>query len=738
MCYGNDKCPSFYCRCKDGKKRKRNGSTASFLARILYIFVRLIHPFYYPSGVYMKKFMLKRVKTSLFHQMNSVLVLLCIFSVPLAAQDMAFRLAPLFQNNMVLQQQTNCTIWGKGIPQTTVSIRTSWGKQVSTLVQQDSSWSTKVPTPKAGGPFQISLRHGTSLVVIRNILVGEVWLCSGQSNMEMPLEGWPPSDTIANSTNEIDQALYPSIRMFTVMHSFEPAPVDYCVGNWSECSPVDVRSFSATAYYFGKQLQKALHVPIGLINSSFGGTFVEAWMDKNSISAFEEYAGTLKKLDESRDKFQSLVQWITKHPSLTITEQDPLRRYMGLNFNDEQCANKLFRDDAWPEMKLPTYWEQTEVGNFDGVVWFRKLIDLPSAWRGKDLTLCLGPIDDIDETYVNGTKVGEHTSDGFWSIDRVYKIPGSLSVDSLLQIAVRVIDLRGGGGIWGKNTKMVLSLDSSNSISLETKWKYLPVAELRSNVFYIFGASGNEYVNRPKFPVSLSQDSPTSLFNGMINPLVPFTIKGAIWYQGENNVSNAGLYRKLFASLITGWRNDFQCGEFPFYYVQIAPYDYGVNSRSHLLREAQLQTMSVKNTGMVVIMDVGNPKNIHPAYKEHVGKRLAAWALTKTYGKNIPYSGPIYKSMKTAKGKLVLLFTHADKGLEIKERNKENNFFIAGEDKVFKKAIVKVEGSKLVVSNPEITKPIAVRYAWSNIDEGTLFNKEGLPASSFRTDNWNE
>jgi sialate O-acetylesterase len=526
--------------------------------------------------------------------------------------------------------------------------------------------------------------------------------------------------------------------MFTVMRSFEPAPVENCVGSWSECSPLDVRSFSATAFYFGRALHKALKVPIGLINSSFGGTFIESWMDKNSLSAFEEYTGTLKQLNESRDKFQSLVQWIVNHPVIPVTEQDPLRRYVGLNFNDEQCSNKNFNDNPWPEMKLPTLWEQTEVGGFDGAVWFRKLVELPSAWKGQDLTLCLGPIDDMDETYVNGKKVGEHISDGFYSVDRVYKIPGSLVQDSLLQIAVRVIDIRGGGGLWGKSTKMALVRDSSNTISLETKWKYLPVAELRSNTFYVFGAEGMEYANRPKFPFNLSQDTPTSLFNGMINPLVPFAIKGAIWYQGENNVSNSWLYTRLLNSLIDGWRKDFQCGEFPFYYVQIAPYDYGVNSKSQLLREAQLQAMSVKNTGMAVIMDIGNPKNIHPADKENVGKRLAAWALAKTYGKKVPFTGPVYKSMTAGKGKIILSFDYATKGLVLKERNGENNFQIAGEDKVFRNATVKVEGARLVISNPEIANPVAVRYAWSNMEEATVFNKDGLPASSFRTDTWPE
>jgi sialate O-acetylesterase len=222
----------------------------------------------------------------------------------------------------------------------------------------------------------------------------------------------------------------------------------------------------------------------------------------------------------------------------------------------------------------------------------------------------------------------------------------------------------------------------------------------------------------------------------MINPLVPFTIKGVIWYQGENNASNASLYSRLFPAMINDWRRVFSCGDFQFNFVQLAPYNYGTETQSQLLRESQLQTLSVKNTGMAVILDIGDPKNIHPADKENVGKRLALWALTKTYGKKMTYSGPLYKSMKVLKGKIVLTFDYAGKGLVIKERLGEHNFIIAGEDKVFKKATVRIDGKRLIVSSPEIAKPVAVRYVWSNTEEGTLFNKEGLPASSFRTDNW--
>ncbi len=674
-----------------------------------------------------------------FYRLISFVVMNLLFYVCLFAQTNLLQLAPLFQDNMVLQQQQLVPVWGKGTPGENVTVKTSWGKTVSATADANGRWKAVIATPKAGGPFQISVRQGNSLLVVRNILTGEVWLCSGQSNMEMPLEGWPPADTIMNSANEIEASLYPSIRLFTVKHSVEASPSDSCTGKWIECSPLDVRPFSATAYHFGKTLRNYLKVPIGLINSSYGGTFIESWMSKEALQPFQEYAESLKKLDVCEDSVRLLNQWIVQHPSINLSERDPQRKWEGLKFEDENCAAPNFNDSAWQEMKLPIFWEQTSLGDFDGVVWFRKQVVIPAEWKGKDLTLQLGPIDDMDETFINGQLIGKYIDVGYWQVDRIYKVAGSITRDSLLTIAVRVIDNQGGGGIYGRGKNLTLYKDDvSTGISLNGNWKYLPVAEYREDVLYSYGSNGNEFSKRPKLPMNFSKDTPTSLFNGMIYPLIPFTIKGVIWYQGENNVGNPMKYKKLLSTLIDNWRKDFRCGDFPFYFVQIAPYDYGVNSKSQLLREAQLQTLSVKNTGMVVTLDIGNPKNIHPANKEELGKRLAYWALAKDYKKKVPFSGPLYKSMKVIKGKIILSFDYADRGLVLKPVNGAYNFLIAGEDKVFKKAEVKVRGKTLVVSHPEIAKPVSVRYAWDNIEAGTLFNKAGLPASSFRTDDWQE
>jgi sialate O-acetylesterase len=701
-------------------------------------------PHRYESVSFLKEKTVNKPRSGLKHlrpivRSISSVVIHIVFVMHLFSQTSTFFMSPLFQDNMVLQQQCDVPVWGNGIPGTNVAIQTSWGEKTSTVVLSDSIWTTKVMTPKAGGPFQISVRHGNSLIVLRNVLVGEVWLCSGQSNMEMPLEGWPPSDTIMNSASDIEQALYPSIRLFSVMRAYEAAPSTICVGSWVECSPIDVRSFSATAFHFGKMLYSTLKVPIGLINASYGGTSVEAWMSTEVLKSFKEFSEPLKKLEESQDGFRSLTQWLTQHPVINLRNPDPLHKWDGLKFGDENCSARKYNDSAWQEMNLPILWERTSVGEFDGAVWFRKQVIIPSAWIGKDLQLQLGAIDDMDETHLNGQKVGQYLASGYWSTNRVYKIDRAIVQDSLLQIAVRVIDYGGGGGIWGNGFKMILYQDDINTgISLEGNWKYLPVAEYRTNTFFVLGAERNEFAQRPKLPIDFSPNTPTSLFNAMINPLVPFTIKGVIWYQGENNVPNPSLYKKLFPAMISDWRQVFQNRDLPFYFVQLAPYDYGQNSESQILREAQFQTLSVRKTGMAVTLDIGNPKNIHPADKESVGKRLAYWALAKTYGKKIAYSGPLYKSQKIMNGKIVLTFEYAEKGLVVKKINGEHHFMIAGKDRVFKKAVLKVDGSKLVLSHPQISKPAAVRYAWSNVEEGTLFNKEGLPASSFRTDDWEE
>ena len=669
--------------------------------------------------------------------MNLIAVIFSFLTLINSTEKTTMEIPSIFSDNMVLQQNSTASFWGKAEPRIKVNINASWGESATTNVNDDGSWLAKIKTPSAGGPFEVNLTVGDSTIIYKNILIGEVWLCSGQSNMEMPLQGWPPNDLILNSQEEIKNSSNSNIRLFSVSRAYSTEKEFNVNGKWEECNPQTIASFSATAYFFGKRLQEKLNIPIGLIHSSWGGTPVESWTSDEYLNTVDEYKPILNDIKSSSAEIQKYKEWLSSHPVINI-DKPVETRWENLDFNDEKCSYINFDDSNWKEMNLPIHWEETEVGNFDGVIWFRKKIELPESWKGKDLVLELGPIDDIDRTYINGTLVGAHEKDGFWRTERIYSVPKELLVSNEILIAVRVLDNQGGGGFFGAKEKLKIHpANSDESIPLIGNWRYLPVAEYQGQKFYVFDVDKMDYYSRPVIRISLSANTPTTLFNAMINPLVPYSIKGAIWYQGESNTGNPEAYSTLFPLMIKNWRDVWGLSDFPFYYVQIAPYIYGVETHSEFLRESQLKSLSVPNTGMVVTLDIGNINNIHPANKQDVGKRLANWALAKTYNENVLYSGPLYKSMKVEKDKIVISFDHSD-GLVVKQSEDNNNFLIAGADGVFKNADVEIENDQLILFNPGIENPVAARYAWSNTATATLFNKEGLPASSFRTDNWEE
>jgi sialate O-acetylesterase len=665
----------------------------------------------------------------------SLFVLLTILNN--AQEKSMLEIPAIFSNNMVLQQNSEVSFWGKAQANKSVNITGSWGSTVNTVVQQDSSFSTKLKTPSAGGPYQVYLQIGDTTIIYKNVMIGEVWLCSGQSNMEMPLMGWPPNDLILNSEEEIRNANNSDIRLFTVTRAVSNKKEFNCFGSWEEFTPQSAANFSATAYFFGKKLYDELKIPIGLIHSSWGGTPVESWTSNEFLATVGTYDQILNDIKNSGEEIQNYKTWLSSHPAIDLRNNKSDSRWENLSFNDENCPLTDFNDINWKEMNLPSLWEKTEIGNFDGVIWFRKKIVIPDSWKNQELVLNLGPIDDMDRTYVNGKLVGAYESEGLWQKVRSYLVQREVVQSNELTIAIRVLDNQGGGGLYGKPEQLSIHpVNSFETISLAGRWKYLPVAEYYESMIYVFGFDHNDYYNKPQMRINLSQYTPTTLYNAMINPIIPYNIKGAIWYQGESNTGNPKQYATLFPLMIKNWREDWNLGEFPFYYVQIAPYEYGDSTHSELLRESQLKCLSIPKTGMVVTLDIGNPQNIHPGNKKDVGERLALWALAKTYIKKVNFSGPIYKSMKIQKEKISLAFDYAKNGLLFKELNGENNFQIAGKDKIFKKAKVRITGNKLVVFSDEVKNPVAVRYAFTNISEATLFNKEGLPASSFRTDDW--
>jgi len=676
---------------------------------------------------------LKKINSAMIRKIKSSLLILSLLTTVNFSQS-ELRLPAIFSDNMVLQQSSDVPVWGKGNPNSMVKIFGSWGTIVESQVNSDSVWSVKIKTPEAGGPYKLTISDNEKNIEYQNVLIGEVWLCSGQSNMEMPLEGWPPESPIRNSKEEISNADNSQIRFFTVIKDISAVPKDNCKGEWTECNSKTAATFSATAFFFGQNLYNELKIPIGLIHSSWGGTPVEAWTSRKYLSKFDQFDSTFKEIDLGIPIEKNLQSWLNNFPVIDMTKRTGENIWSDLNFNDNGCSQIKYDDTKWDTMKLPTLWENTKFGQFDGAIWFRKNVQIPKKWINKKLIIELGPIDDFDVTFVNGNKVGAIEEDGNYQTKRIYSIPENVNNSDKMLIAVRVNDTRGGGGIYGKVDEMnLINPEDSSKISIAGNWRYLPVAEFKEMKYYVFGSQIGIFKERPELPIDFSAYTPTFLYNGMIAPIIPFNIKGVIWYQGEANTGNPKFYETLFPNMIENWRNDFS-NNFPFYFVQIAPFDYGPDIKSEYLRDVQRKTMDVEKTGMAVTLDIGNPDNIHPADKQDVGMRLALWALNKDYGKNVIYSGPIYKSMKIKGDKIELEFGSTGSGLVVKDG--KNQFEIAGDDQKFVPAKIKVKNNKLIIWSDSIKLPKAVRYAWSNIAQATLFNKEGLPASSFRTDNW--
>jgi len=652
------------------------------------------------------------------------------------AQDI--KLAPLFTDNMVLQQQSGATVWGTASAGEKITVSGSWGKQASTATDQSGSWKLKLETTNAGGPYTLSIKSTKSEIVLKNVLLGEVWVCSGQSNMEMPLKGWPPNDTIEASSAEIPRAKNASIRFFSVQRAFSLVKETTCSGKWLECTPESAAEFSATAYFFGKRLYNELNVPVGLINTSWGGTAAEAWTSAEALGAYSDFSDAVKRLSPLLELQKESTRWVENHKTIDISTRYELTKWENLDFGDAICAKPEAKDEAWPTLVMPKGWESSDIGNFDGVIWFRKWIEIPAESPKGDFTVNLPGIDDMDQVWVNGVKVGATEQPGFWQTPRHYPVPAGVLKPGKNLVAIRILDNQGGGGIWNGQYPMEVrsNTDTTKVVRMEGDWKYLIVAEFRAPKFYVFDAATGEGLKRPKAASEVGSATVTSLFNAMINPLIPFSIKGAIWYQGETNVGRGQQYRTLFPLMIKSWRDAWGQGAFPFYFVQLCPWNYGdaQGTASAEIRDAQRLTLGAsENTGMVVTLDVGNINNVHPTKKKPVGERLAGWALAKTYSKQIPCSGPLYKSKSVSGNKITVEFVYADKGLTLSNAP-DNGFEIAGADGNYVPAKAEIVGNKIVVSSDAIASPAKVRYAFRNVSTATLFNTEGFPASTFETE----
>lgn len=635
------------------------------------------------------------------------------------------KLPAIFGDHMVLQQKSKVAVWGWAEPGEQVKVKGSWQwlGGTSTTADDNGKWMVKIKTPKANNKPATLTITGNNEIVLNDILLGEVWICSGQSNMEMGIT------MIDNASDEIAKADYPDIRLFTVAHAIATSPKQDVTGDWVRCSPETIKThgawggFSATAYFFGRKLNQDLNVPVGLISTNWGGTVAEAWTRRAALEPFDRFSDTLAYLKDPAAAEAKLKQQYAENMKKweqQLAAIDPGTR--------DKWYEESIDETGWKEMEQPKKWSQAdnELKNVDGIVWFRRNTNLPPSWAKIDLQLHLGPIDDLDTVWVNGVEIGTTTRD--WTVPRVYTIPASVLHVGKNTIAVRIIDNQGDGGFASDNPDDMrigpVGADVKACATVAKTWKYK------------IGYEGRVPA-APQTGFNINQNTPTALYNGMIAPLIPFRIAGAIWYQGESNRYDPMLYRKLFPAMITNWRQDWGEGNFPFYYVQIAPYDYNDRLSSAALCEAQTMTMdAVPNVGMVVTDDIGTEHDIHPKDKADVGDRLAYWALAKTYGhKDVDFSGPLYKSKKYEGSTIRVYFNYVDGGLVAKD-GQLHDFEIAGIDRKFVPATAVIDGDCVVVSSDAVKDPIEVRYGWKDWFVGSLFNKGGLPASSFRTDDW--
>ena len=604
---------------------------------------------------------------------------------------------------MVLQRDLPVKLWGKADKGETVSVTLN-GQTVRTTTGKDGVWRLQLKAMPYGGPYEMTVK-GKNTIVLRNILIGDVWVCSGQSNMQF---GVANTD---NAQEEIRNARHPKIRLLTVNWSMSNVPLQeaYTRGSWVECSPETIERFSAVGYFFGREINRQTDIPIGLINASCGGTVIETWTGMQTMSTLSEYADKLERM-QSPDFSNRLKN--TKKPDLSeLLEVEPGK------------LEKWYLPETdvsdWKTTQLPSRWSDEGIKGL-GSIWYRKEFTLTAEQVKSAVTIGLGIVDDWDETYLNGQRIGTTPT---YSVNRQYPVCPDGLREGKNVLVVKVVNWGGDGGMF----------DSADRMFCRANDKYIPLTgEWRYKISTMIDVMDDIGPN----------DFPSLLYNAMIAPLTHFPVKGVIWYQGESNSLEAYKYRVLFPNLINDWRKTWNQGDFPFYFVQLA--DYGdpllepSASNWAEFRESQSLALKLPNTGQAVIFDVGNPYDIHPTNKQDVGYRLALNALAKNYGKEIVYSGPEFKTMKIEGNKIILQFAHT--GSEMIAKGKYGyltGFCIAGENQNFVWAKAVIEGNTVVVYNDEVSSPVAVRYGWANNPaDANLFNKEGLPASPFRTDTW--
>ena len=639
----------------------------------------------------------------------SAILFASLITIPLNSQ---VRLPRLISDGMVLQRDTELKIWGWAAPGEKVTVEFA-GKQYTNTTDSSGEWMVTLPPMQAGGPHTMTIVASNKLTV-SNILIGDVWLCSGQSNMELPVRRVRPlyeAEIAAAENNSIRSFTVPKRFVFTGPESDLPG------GEWRAANPETVLDFSSAAWFFAREIKQTCGVPVGILLSAFGGSPAEAWISEESLEAFPEHYAELRKLNEEsyisnieKEDRRRIADWYSN-----LQKEDLAYRAGGLRWSDIDPDS-----DDWSSFTVPGFFSATPLKGINGVVWFRKEIDIPASAAGQPGTVNLGRIVDADSAFLNGTFIGTVS---YQYPPRWYTVPAGIVKEGKNILTVRLISNIGDAGFVPDKTYELTAGDFKTS--LEGEWKYKVGAvlpPLRGQTFFGY--------------------KPAGLYNAMLAPLLNYSIKGILWYQGESNTGRPEEYRSLLPAMIRNWRISLGQGDVPFLVVQLpnfmesreTPYDSGWA----LFREAQTEALELPATGMAVTYDIGEWNDIHPLNKKDVGHRLALVARKVAYGDSeVVASGPTYKSMRVRGRRIIISFDNTGSGLTVRNGKRPGHFAIAGEDMQFVWAKARIKGDRVIVRARKVKRPVAVRYAWADNPEGAnLYNREGLPAAPFRTDGW--
>ena len=634
-------------------------------------------------------------------------VLLLLILLPQAAFSQV-RLPAIVSDGMILQRDAPIPLWGWASPGEKVTVQFD-KKKYTAKTDAAGKWQVELAALPADGLSHTLTVTGKNRITVKDILLGDVWFCSGQSNMvhQMNLHD-------VTYARDIAAADFPHIRQFWVPNSSNlvgPAET-LSSGEWVSALGDQVRPFSAVAYFFARTLYQKYGVPVGLINASWGGTPIEAWVSEEGLKDFDSIVPVLLKNKDTayvNQTNRAAAQASRPRPSSDLGLQSTPKWYQN-----------AYRPKGWKPVNVPGYWEDQGIRNLDGVVWYRREIDVPASMTGKPAGVWLGRIVDADEVYINGQRVGGYT---YMYPQRRYKVADNVLQPGKNLMVVRVTNYGGKGGFVPDKPYALFA--GKDTLDLKGTWQY--------KVGEVFEPTG------PKPQAIALQNQPAALYNAMVHPLIRYNIKGVLWYQGESNTARAAEYDALLPALIHEWRRRWQKPELPFIFAQLPGFmDYNylpAESNWARHREATLKGLKIPYTAMTVNIDLGEWNDVHPDNKKSVGERMALAAFHLAYGENLVYSGPIYRSARIEGHKILISFEHTGGGLVTADGEAPAEFAIAGEDKKFRWAQARIQGDKIVVWNDEIPNPKYVRYAWAdNPVNPNLYNREGLPASPFRTD----